>query len=135
VAPTNRAHEINTTNLNAYRLDATVRVSGLMGLNSHGRVQWQFLTPRGPILSVNLFATYTTNYQTYSFILGEGCVDLNSGGSWPEFVAGFDQIDRVRCCIWADHWLTEYRPDADNEVYIGSVKFVRLVTESSSPPH
>jgi WD40 repeat protein/serine/threonine protein kinase len=134
VALASRANGIDTTNLHAYRLDVTARVGGPLGPGSHGRVQWQFLTPRGPILSMNLFATYTTNYQTFSFVLGDGCVDRNSGGSWAEFTTDFDQIDRVKCAVWADHWLTEYSPNADNELFIDHVRFVRLLPVSSPPP-
>ena len=127
-----RADGVNTPNLNAYRLYVTARVAGLASPSSHGRIQWQFLTPQGPILSINLLTAFTTNYQTYSFVLSDGSIDPNSGGSWTEFAADFDQVNRVQCVVWADRWLTEFSPNADNELLIGHVKFVRLVPVSSS---
>jgi hypothetical protein len=130
----NSADGINTTNLNLYKLYATVRTTGCTGKDSHGKVQWQFVTPDGAILTVDLAATFTSDYQVYSFVLGDGSIDRYAGGSWDEFIASFAKIDRVQCAIQADNWLSEYGADADNRIYISNVRFVRLVPTSPTPP-
>jgi WD40 repeat protein len=56
----NSADGVNTTNLNLYKLYATVRTTGCTGKDSHGKVQWQFVTPDGVILTVDLDATFTS---------------------------------------------------------------------------
>ena len=117
---------INTTNLGSYKLYVTAKTTGLASSESHGRVQWQFLTHTGCILSIDLFATFTTNYQVYSFVLADGSVDRYSGGSWNEFVSHFDEIGRIQCAFNADNWRGEYRPDEPAAFYISNVKFVRL---------
>jgi hypothetical protein len=118
---------VTTTNLSLYKLFATIRTSGLTGTNSHGRIQWQFLTSGGIILSRVFQATFTTNFQVYSYVLGEGNDDSNVNVPWRDFVAKFDQIDRVQCVITADSWLPEYGPDGDNALYIDNLKIVRLM--------
>jgi hypothetical protein len=130
----NSDNGINTTNLNLYKLYATVRTTGYTGKESHGKVQWQFVTPDGIILTVDLAATFTADYQVYSFVLGDGAIDRYAGGSWDEFIASFAKIDRVQCAIQADNWLSEYGADADNKIYISDVKFVRLVPTPLPPP-
>ena len=130
----NRAAGVDTTDLNRYKLYATIRTTGQIGPAAHGRVQWQFLTPGGVILTVSLNTTFTSSDQRYSFCLGEGTIDLNSGGSLKEFLANFDRIDRVQCAVDASNWLTDYGPDADNALYISEVRFVRLEPSSLPPP-
>jgi len=125
---------VNTTNLRFYRLYAAVKTCGLTRTDSHGRVQWQFLTPDGPILSVSLQTTFTTNYQMYSFVLGDGSIDPDAGGSWGEFVAQFDQINRVQCAVSVDTWLDYYNLDAENALCVDDIKFVRLVPDESVVP-
>ncbi len=109
-----------------------IKTSGLVGTNSTGRVQWQFDTAEGTSLSVNLFSDFTPNYQVYSFVLAEGALDPNSGGSWVGFVTKFDQITKVHCAAIADRWVSQYGADANNALYVGHVKFVRLVPIPSS---
>ena len=130
----NSADGVNTTNLNLYKLYATVRTTGCLGAASHGKVQWQFLTPDGAILTVDLAATFTSDYQVYSFVLGDGAINRYAGGSWDEFIASFAKIDRVQCAVQVNNWLSEYGADADNKIYVSDVKFVRLVPTSSTPP-
>jgi WD40 repeat protein len=126
----NRTNGVNTTNLYLYKLYATVKTAGLVGKSAQGVLQWQFLTPAARILSVDLHTIWTTNFQVYSFILGDGAISPYSGGSWDEFIANFDQIDRVQCAATGDLWLSDYGPDADNRLYIDDIKFVRLVPVS-----
>lgn len=109
-----------------------IETSGLVGTNSTGRGQWQFDTAEGTSLSVNLFSDFTPNYQVYSFVLAEGALDPNSGGSWAEFVTKFDQITKVHCAVIADRWVNQYGTDASNALYVRHVKFVRLVPIPSS---
>ena len=129
---TKSADGVNTTDLKLYKLYATVRTTGQIGTDAHGRIQWQFLTPNGVVLTVSLPCTLTSSDQTYSYILSDGQIDETSGGSWRKFIDNFDQIDRVQCSVDASNWLGEYGPDADNALYISKVKFVRLVPESST---
>jgi hypothetical protein len=130
----NRTSGLDTTNLAAYKLYATVKARGLIGAQSHGRVQWGFQAGTNTLLAVSLVADFTTNYQEFSFVLADGSLDPNSGGSWSQFTAHFDQIDRVQCTVIADDWLTAYRPDAENALCIANVKFVRLQTVAVTPP-
>jgi hypothetical protein len=123
----NSNHGVNTTNLNLYKLYATIKTAGLTGQVSHGFLRWQFLSSNAVILSVEFPAAWTTNYQEYSFVLGNGSISKYSDGSWGRFVANFDRTDRLQCAAGAEHWLSEYGPDADNALYIGHIKFVRLV--------
>ena len=123
----------NTTNLNYYMLYATVKTTGLMAPASHGYLQWQFVTPDSIILSVDCPAVWTTNYREYSFVLGNGSLSRYSGGSWDQFVANFDKIDRVKCAVSTERWLSEYGRDADNAFYVSHIKFVRLVPVAPPP--
>lgn len=123
---------INTTNLSLYKLYATVRTSGLTGTNSHGRILWLFATPGGIVLNECVNATFTTNYQVYSFVLDNGSINHYAGGSLCEFTAHFDQINQVMCQVAADKWLREYGPDEPNAFYLDNIKFVRLVPKT--PP-
>jgi WD40 repeat protein len=127
----NATSGVNTTNLDLYKLYATLRTSGITGLSSHGRIQWKFSTAGGLILAVETDATLATNYQAYSFILGEGRIDR---GSLSEFAAKFDQINQVQCMVMADEWVAEYSPDVDNAIYIADIKFVRLTAVPPGMP-
>jgi serine/threonine protein kinase len=124
--PLNAANRIDTTNLGGYKLYVTAKTSGLAGSLSHGRAQWQFLTPAGIALTMDLPVTFTTNYQVYSFVLADGFVDANSGGSWDEFIDRFHEINAIQCAVNADNWNDEYRLDQPATFYISDVKFVRL---------
>lgn len=130
----NRRNGIDTTNLGSYKLYVTARTTGLKGASSRGRIQWWFLTPAGVVLVMDHLATFTTNYQTYSFVLRNGSVSSYSGGSWNDFIRHFDEIDKIQCAVNADNWLTEYRLDTDDTFYISHVKFVRLVPIADAQP-
>ncbi len=134
IVAANRRSGIDTTNLGSYKLYVTARTTGLKGASSHGRVQWWFLTPGGNILTMDLFATFTTNYQTYSFVLNDGSVNPYDGGSRNDFIRHFDQIDEIECALNADNWLGEYRLDTDDAFHISNVKFVRLVPAADPHP-
>ena len=125
--PVTAANWITTTNLGGYKLYVTAKTSGLAGSLSHGRAQWQFLTPAGIALTMDLPVTFTTNYQVYSFVLADGFVDAYSGGSWNEFIDRFHEINRLQCAVNADNWNDEYRLDQSAVLYISNVRFVRLV--------
>ena len=134
IAHANRSTLVDTTNLSLYKLYATIRTTGLTGSSSRGRLQWQFRTPDAEILTISLPATFATNYQAYSYVLGNASIDPSCGGSWNEFVTQFDQVNRLQCVVSADDWLGEYGADVDNALYIDEVKFVRLVPVSLPPP-
>jgi hypothetical protein len=129
-----RADGVDTTDLNQYKLYATVRTTGQKGKESHGRFQWQFLTPTGTVLTISRAVTLTSNYEVYSYVLGDGAIDRYAGGSRSEFIANFDRINELQCVVNADNWLDEYGPGADSKIYVSDVKFVRLVPDSPSPP-
>jgi serine/threonine protein kinase len=131
-APVDRAKWINTTNLAGYKLYVTAKTTGLSGNLSHGRAQWQFLTPKESILTMDLPVTFTTNYQVYSFVLADGYVDAYSGGSWDDFIAHFREIDRLQCAVNADNWNDEYRLNQPAALYISDVKFVRLLPDAKT---
>ena len=126
---------IDTTNLNLYRMDVTVRTDGLKQTESHGRVMAQFLAPSGSLLVISIPATFTTNYQDYSFVLGSGQIDPWETGSWSKFIGGFDQINAVGCVVSADNWVEEYDLKKESAFYIDHVRFVRLVPASPALPN
>ncbi len=127
-ARANSMSGIDTTNLNAYKLYAAVKTAGLIRPNSRGAVQWQFLLDDGTaILSVDLNALLTTNYQVCSFVLSDGAINPYCGGSWGEFTAKFSQISQIRCVVIAGAWFDDYADDKDNALYVDDVKFVRLM--------
>ncbi|HEY3760685.1 MAG TPA: serine/threonine-protein kinase [Verrucomicrobiae bacterium] len=130
--PANRSSGINTTNLGDYKLYLSAKTTGLAGNLVHGRVQWQFLTPKATILTIDSPVTFTTNYQVYSFVLADGYPDPYSGGSWDDFINHFDEIDKIQCAVIADNWNDEYRLDQPAAFYIGDVKFVRLTPEEKT---
>ena len=127
-----KTNGINTTDLGLYKLYATIRTTGLLGISALGRINWQFMvastnaSPR-PVLSLSAPATFTTNFQVFSFVLNEGSNPERSDGSWDEFKNEFDQINGLQLMVQADQWLGQYGVDADNALYISNVKFVRLV--------
>ena len=130
-ARANRTNGVDTTDLSAYRLCATVKTTGLRGDPARGRFQWQFVAKGGKcLLSTVVPAFFTTNYQVYSFVLADGAVDPNSAGSYSEFAANLDQIESVQCTVTADLWLDDYAPDTENTFYVDDIKFVRLIPVS-----
>ncbi len=126
------AKSVNTTNLNFYKLEVTAKTSGLTGMKAHGRVMAQFLTPSGPVLTISFPAIFTTNYQVFSYVLGNGNSDPWEPGGWSGFFADFSQINAVNCVISADDWLHEYDLTKENALYVGNVKFVRLIPDLSA---
>ena len=133
-----KTNGINTTDLGLYKLYATIRTTGLLGNSALGRINWQFMvastngSPR-PVLSLSAPATFTTNFQVFSFVLADGSNPERSGGSWDEFNNEFDQINGLQLVVQADQWLGQYGLDADNALYISNVKFVRLLPVIPSP--
>ena len=95
--------------------------------NSHGRVTLQFLTDTNPVLAVSMPETFSTNYQVYSFALGNAEIDAYSGGSWGEFVANLAHINGVSCLVTADDWLKEYDVQKESAIYLAHVQFDRLI--------
>jgi len=77
-------------------------------------------------------ASFTTNFQVYSFVLADSAVDPHFNGSYREFAAHLDEIESVQCSITADRWLEDYDPDTENAFFIDDIKFVRLVAVSPS---
>jgi WD40 repeat protein len=117
---------LNTTNLNLYKLYATVKTEGLSSTTARGSLFWQFKTPAGVVLSMRHFATFTTNYQVYSFIVGGASLDASPGSSLDEFADHFGQIDRLACLVAVDQWLADYGAKPDNSIFISNIKFMRL---------
>ena len=126
------ASGIDTTNLNLYRMEMTVRTDGLKQTESHGRVMAQLRDPSGSLLVISIPATFTTNYQDFSFVLGSGQIDPWETGSWNKFIGGFDQINAVGCTVSADNWVDDYDLKKESAFYVDHVRFVRL--EPDSPP-
>jgi WD40 repeat protein len=130
-ARANRTNGIDTADLSAYKLYATVKTTGLRGDPARGRFQCQFVAKGGKcLLTLSAPVFFTTNYQVYSFVLAEGTVDPNSAGSYSEFAANLDQIDSVQFSVTADRWREDYAPDTENTLYIDDIKFVRLIPVS-----
>ena len=125
---------INTDDLNLYKLYATVKTSGLVSTNSHGRVSWQFESSKGLLLNMSLPVTFTTNYLVFPFVVGSGNVENCCGGSISEFTANLGKVNSVGCNVTADDWINEYSPAADSALYIGAIKFVRLVPIATNGP-
>ncbi len=123
---TNTMKRLNTTNLNLYKLYATVKTEGLSSTTARGSLFWQFKTPASAVLSMRHFTTFTTNYQVYSFIVGGASLDARPGSSFDEFVDHFDQIDRLACLVSVNQWLADYGKKPDNSIFISNVKFMRL---------
>jgi WD40 repeat protein len=121
----------DTTNLNLYKLEATIKTTGLMEVHSHGRVTFQFLTDTNPVLAVSMAETFSTNYQVYAFALGNAEIDAYSGGSWDEFVANLAHINGVCCLVSADDWLKEYDVRKQSSIYLAHVRFDRLIPAAS----
>jgi WD40 repeat protein len=129
-----RTNGIDTTNLSLYKLYVTIKTAGLIGKSGLGRIQWEFmvsLTNRA-VLGLYVPASFTTNYQEYSFFLSDAIVAEYGGGSLSKFTKEFDQIDSLQLRVVADQWLSQYGVDAGNAFYISNVRFVRLVP--ATPP-
>src|SRR5208282_5979711 len=125
--------------LNLYKLYATIRTVGLAGKSALGRIDWQFMVaptngPARPVFSLSAPATFTTNFQVYSFVLSDGLNPEHSDGSWEEFKNEFDQINGLQLVVQADQWLAQYGANADNAFYISNIKFVRLVPTTPALP-
>jgi hypothetical protein len=131
-----RTNGINTTNLSLYKLYATIKTAGLIGKSGLGRIQWEFMARQTnrSVLGLYVPATFTANYQVYSFFLSDAIVAEYGGGSWSKFTEEFDQIDSLQFRVVADQWLSQYGADAANAFYISNVKFVRLVPTTPAPP-
>jgi WD40 repeat protein len=126
---------IDTTNLNLYKLYATIKTAGLAGESAFGRIQWQFMTPYHTILTREVPVNFTTNFQVYSFVLSDGSTpEYNLAGSSSEFTTKFDQINALQLGVVADQWLNQYNMDAKNAFYISNVRFMRLVPTIPAPP-
>jgi hypothetical protein len=131
----NRTNGIDTTDLGLYKLYATIRTAGLTGKSAAGRLQWQFMVPNHTILSLEVPATFTTNFQVYSFVFSDGSTpEYNPEGSLSEFTTKFDQINALQLGVVADQWLNQYDIGATNGFYVSNVKFVRLVPTTQSLP-
>jgi hypothetical protein len=132
-----KTNGIDTTDLSLYKLYATIRTDGLTGKSARGSINWDFRTQNRSVLTLFTPATFTTNFQVYSFVLSDGTTpDYShySGGSLSNFKLEFDQINALQFTVQADNWLSQYGMDASNAFYISNVKFVRLVPVTQSPP-
>ena len=129
-----KANGIDTTNLNLYKLYATIRTTGLIGDTAVGHLEWGFQVPNHPLLRATVPATFTTNYEVYSFVLSDGSVGDYPGGFWKMFAKEFDQINGLQLFVVADNWLGDYGPNANSTFYVSKVKFVRLVPVTGAPP-
>jgi hypothetical protein len=110
-----RTNGIDTTDLGLYKFYATIRTSGLTGKSAAGRMQWRFMTPSQTILSLEVPATFTTNFQVYSFVLSDASApEYNPEGSLSEFTTQFDQINALQLGVVADQWLNQYDIGATN---------------------
>jgi serine/threonine protein kinase len=138
--PASADNWVNTTNLALYKLYVTAKTTGLAARDSSVVIQWEFMTHGIRILTMDLATRFTTNYQTFSYVIGDGYMDAYAGGNsqWTNFVSHFGEINSLQCCLHAVHWRDEYRLDQPAGFYISDVKFVRLtrparVTEARSP--
>lgn len=123
----------DTTNLNFYKLEATIKTTGLSGASCHGEIIAQIFTPSIPAMSVAFPATFTTNYQVYSFILGSGTPDPNAGGSWHDFLEAFrlGRIGGLNCMVNAEHWTDEFDTRQQSAIYLARARVARLIPEES----
>jgi len=121
--------------LGLYKLYTTIRTAGLTGKSSLGRIQCHFIAtpPFRSILSISMPATFTTNFQVYSFVLSDGIID-STGDSLSKFVNELNQINALQIGVVMDQWLNQYDIDATNAFYISNVKFVRLVPTTPALP-
>ena len=83
---------------------------------------------------MSLPVTFTTNYLVFPFVVGSGNVENCCGGSISEFTANLGKVNSVGCNVTADDWINEYSPAADSALYIGAIKFVRLVPIATNGP-
>jgi len=126
--PASADNWVNTTNLGLYKLYVTAKTTGLASRQSDVVIQWEFMTHGIRVLTMDLPTRFTTNYQTFSYVIGDGNMDDYAGGKgqWTDFVSHFGEINSLQCCLHAVHWRDEYRLDQPAGFYISNVKFVRL---------
>lgn len=119
---------VNTTNLGLYKLYVTAKTTGLAVHDCNVIIQCQFMTHGIRILTMDSAVRFTTNYQTFSYVIGDGYLDAYDGGKsqWTNFVNHFSEINSLQCGLNAGHWRDEYRLDQPSAFYISNVKFVRL---------
>ena len=134
-----KTNGIDTTDQNLYKLYATIRTIGLIGKSALGRIEWQFMVAptngsARPVLSLSVPATFTTNFQTYSFVLSDGSNPERSDGSLDNFKNEFHQVNGLQLTVQADQWLDQYGADAGSGFSISNVRFVRLVPTGSALP-
>jgi serine/threonine protein kinase len=132
--PASADNWVNTTNLGLYKLYVTAKTTGLAVRDCNVIIQWEFLTHGIRVLTMDLATRFTTNYQTFSYVIGDGYMDTYAGnGQWTNFVSHFSEINSLQCCLNAGHWRDEYRLDQPSVLYISNVKFVRLTRPARRP--
>jgi serine/threonine protein kinase len=126
--PASADNWVNTTNLGLYKLYVTAKTTGLAVHDCNVIIQWHFLTHGIRVLTMDLATRFTTNYQTFSYVLDDGYLDAYDGGNgqWTNFISHFSEINSIQCGLNAGHWRDEYRLDQPSVLYISNVKFVRL---------
>ena len=126
--PASADNWVNTTNLGLYKLYVTAKTTGLAVHDCNVIIQWEFMTHGIRILTMDLATRFTTNYQTFSYVLDDGYMDAYDGGNsqWTNFISHFSEINSIQCGLNAGHWRDEYRLDQPSVLYISNVKFVRL---------
>jgi len=134
--PASADNWVNTTNLGLYKLYVTAKTTGLAVHDCDVEIQWHFLTHGIRILTMDLATRFTTNYQTFSYVLNDGYLDAFDGGNsqWTNFISHFSEINSVQCGLNAGHWRDEYRLDQPSVLYISNVKFVRLTRPARVKP-
>jgi serine/threonine protein kinase len=132
--PASADNWVNTTNLGLYKLYVTAKTTGLAVHDCNVIIQWEFVTHGIRILTMDLATRFTTNYQTFSYVIGDGYMDAYAGnGQWTNFTNHFGEINSLQCCLNAGHWRDEYRPDEPAAFYVSDVKFVRLTWPERGP--
>ena len=94
---------INTTNLNLYKLYATIKTAGLTGESAFGRIQWQFMIPYHTILTREVPVNFTTISFCHLLAVSDGLTpEYNLAGSLSEFTTKFDLINALQHGVVAD---------------------------------
>jgi serine/threonine protein kinase len=126
--PASADNWVNTTNLGLYKLYVTAKTTGLAVHDCNVIIQWHFIVHGIRLLTMDLATRFTTNYQTFSYVLSDGYLDAYDGGNsqWTNFVNHFSEINSLQCGLNVGHWRDEYRLDQPSVLYISDVKFVRL---------
>jgi len=134
--PASADNWVNTTNLGLYKLYVTAKTTGLAVPDCNVIIQWEFMTHGIRILTMDSAARFTTNYQTFSYVLADGYMDAYDGGNgqWTNFISHFSEINSIQCGLNAGHWRDEYRLDQPSVLYISDVKFVRLTRLAEVKP-